>query len=81
MQTMHEDEALAITPDQDRSRLPELKHALSDLLHSLRSKRCTALYRDIDACYRELFAPHVNKALLEATEKRMHMSVDHQSRT
>jgi hypothetical protein len=77
MQTMHEDEALSIAPHQDWSRLPDLKHALSNLLHSLRSKRRTALYRDIDACYRELFAPHATKALLETIEKRMHMTVDH----
>jgi hypothetical protein len=31
MQTVHEDEALAIAPDQDWSCLPDLKHALGNL--------------------------------------------------
>ena len=52
MQTVHEDEALAIASDQDRARLPDLEHALRNFLHSLRSKRRAALYRDIDARYR-----------------------------
>jgi hypothetical protein len=31
MQTVHEDEALAIAPDQDWGRLPDLKHTFRDL--------------------------------------------------
>jgi hypothetical protein len=52
VQTVHEDEAFAIASDQNRGRLPDLEHALRNLLHSLWSKRRTALYRDINARYR-----------------------------
>jgi hypothetical protein len=48
MQTVHEDEARAIAPDQDWGRLPDLKHTLRNLSHSVRLKRRTALYRHID---------------------------------
>jgi hypothetical protein len=48
MQTLHEDEALAIAPDQDRGRLPDLEHALRNLSHSVRLKRRTTLYGHID---------------------------------
>ena len=48
MQTVHENEALAIAPDKDWGRLPNLKHTLRDLSHSVRLKCRTALYRHID---------------------------------
>src|SRR5579871_1789063 len=51
MQAVHEDEALSIASDQDGGRLPDLEHALCNLLHSLRSERRTEFYRDIDARY------------------------------
>ena len=34
MQTVHEDEALAIAPDLDWGRLPDLKYAFRNLSHS-----------------------------------------------
>jgi len=48
MQTVHQDEALAIAPDQDWGRLPDLEHTLRNLSHSVRLKRRTALYGHID---------------------------------
>jgi hypothetical protein len=48
MQTLHKDETLAIAPDQDWGRLPDLKHAFRNLLHSVRLERRTALHRHID---------------------------------
>jgi len=53
MQTVHENEALAIAPDKDWGRLPNLKHTLRDLSHSVRLKRRTALYRHIDVRVRD----------------------------
>jgi hypothetical protein len=41
MQTVHEDEALAIAPDLDWGRLPDLKYAFRNLSHSVRLKRRT----------------------------------------
>jgi hypothetical protein len=70
MQTVHEDEALAIAPDQDRSRLTDLKHALRNFLYGLRLERRTALHRHIDVRDGQLFSPHVNKALLEHDRQR-----------
>src|SRR5579864_8347775 len=58
MQTLHEDEALAIAPDLDWSRLPDLKHALRNLSHRVGLKRRTALYRHINPRNRQLFASH-----------------------
>jgi hypothetical protein len=48
MQTVHEDEPLAIAPDEDWGRLPDLKHTLRNLSNGLRLKRRTTLYRHVD---------------------------------
>jgi hypothetical protein len=48
MQTLHEDETLAIAPDQDWGRLPDLNHTFRNLSHSVRLKRRAALHRHID---------------------------------
>jgi hypothetical protein len=56
MQTVYQDEAFAVAPDEDWGRLPDLKHTLRNLSHSVRLKRRTALYGHIDVCDREFFA-------------------------
>jgi hypothetical protein len=53
MQTVHEDEALAITPDQDWGRLPDLKHTLRNLSHSVRLK---SPFQDLIRDYRAFAA-------------------------
>ena len=58
VQTVHEDEAFAVTPDEDWGRLPHLKHALRNLSHSVRLKRRTALYGHINVRNRKFFAFH-----------------------
>jgi hypothetical protein len=55
---LHEDEALAVAPDLDWGRLPDLKHAFRNLSHRVGLKRRTALYRHIDLRNGELFASH-----------------------
>jgi hypothetical protein len=56
MQTVHQYEALAVAPDKDWGRLPDLKHTLRNLSHSVRLKRRAALYGHIDICNRYFFA-------------------------
>jgi len=58
MQTVHQDEALAIAPDQDWGRLPDLEHTLRNLSHGVWLKRRAALYGHIDVRDCQPFAPH-----------------------
>ena len=45
MQTVYEDEAITIAPNQDGCLLSDFKDTLCDLLDCLWLERCTALYR------------------------------------
>jgi hypothetical protein len=71
VQTVHEDETLAIATDLDWGRLPDLKHTFGNLSHSVRPKRRAALYRHVDFRDRQPFASHHGPAPLStACEKR-----------
>src|SRR5262249_34977773 len=58
VQTVHEDEPLAIAADEDGSRLPDLKHALGNFPHKVRLQRRTALYRHVDVRDRKFLSFH-----------------------
>jgi hypothetical protein len=48
MQTMYEDEAITIRPNQDGYLLSDFQYTLGDLLNGLWFERCAAFYRHVD---------------------------------
>jgi hypothetical protein len=48
MQTFDEDQSFSVPANEYRSRLPELQHALGDVLNRFRIERLTSLYRYVD---------------------------------
>jgi hypothetical protein len=58
MQTMSEDEAITIPPNQDGYLLFDFQHTLGDLLDGLWFERCAAFYRHVDVRDRKFFSPH-----------------------
>jgi hypothetical protein len=48
MQTVYEDEAITIPPNQDGYLLSDFQHTLGDLLNGLWFERCAAFYRHVD---------------------------------
>ena len=49
VQALHQDEAIAVAPDQDRRALAVPQDALGDFIHGLGIERGPALDRDVDA--------------------------------
>src|SRR5215469_8765671 len=48
MQTMYEDEAITVRPNQDGYLQSDLEYTLGDLLNGLWFERCAAFYRHVD---------------------------------
>src|SRR5258708_6359390 len=68
MQTLHQHQAFAVTPDQDRRLLTLLQHALGDLIDNLGVEAGAPFGGDVDAVDREgLALHHAVTALLAAT--------------
>src|SRR5450631_3659801 len=62
VQTVHEDEAVAVAAHQDGGFLPALQHAAGDFLDDVELERGTAFDRHIDVRDFELFALHHDPA-------------------
>src|SRR5262249_44967085 len=58
MQTMYEDEAITVRPNQDGYLLSDFQHTLGDLLNGLWFERCAGFYRHVDVRDRKFFSPH-----------------------
>src|SRR5262249_22776687 len=58
MQTMYEDEAITVRPNQDGYLLSDFQHTLGDLFNGLWFERCAAFYRHVDVRDRKFFSPH-----------------------
>src|SRR4029079_14520896 len=58
VQPLHQDETIAIAPDQDRRLLTDLQYALRDVVDDLGIERAPALDRHIDVGDRERLALH-----------------------
>jgi hypothetical protein len=58
MQTMYEDEAITIAPNQNGCLLSDFQHTLRDFSDDLWFERCAALYRHVDVPDRKFFPPH-----------------------
>jgi hypothetical protein len=58
VETVHQDQTIAVAPHQDRSFLSTLQHAFGDLAHHLRIERRTTFDRNVDICDFECLAPH-----------------------
>src|SRR6516165_3753153 len=58
MQTMYEDEAITVRPNQDGYLLSDFQYTLGDLLNGLWFERCAAFYRHVDVRDRKFFSPH-----------------------
>src|SRR5260370_40212590 len=66
MQSLDQDEALAVRPHQDRGLLAGFQHALGDLAHALRVERGAALHRHVDVRDgKDLGLQHVRSTLLK----------------
>ena len=58
MQTVDENQAVTIAPNEDGCLLSDFQYTLRDLLDGLWLERCAALYRHVDVRDRKSFSPH-----------------------
>jgi hypothetical protein len=56
VQTVYQDEAITIAPNQDWGLLPDIQHTLRDLLDDFWFERCSAFYRHVDVRDRKFFS-------------------------
>src|SRR5262245_61558554 len=58
MQTMYEDKAITVRPNQDGCLLSVFEYTFGDLLNVLWFEHCAAFYRHVDVRDRKFFSPH-----------------------
>jgi hypothetical protein len=76
MQTVYEDEAITIAPNQDGCLLSNFKHTLRDLLDGLWFERCAALDRHVDVPDRKFFSLHHGTSPKSAKENILSPRMD-----